>query len=405
MSQASSVAASLSPTTRQHLALKVLSNSKPLSHIAEQHEVSRKFLYQQKEKATEALERAFTLPTSQEPEVLFHLPVTHAWLHQLIIGLVLICHSSYRGVVELLRDLFDWSISLGTVHNRIQDAAQQAESINYSEDLSGIQVGLHDEIFHSAQPVLAGVCAFSSSCYLLVAAEQRDGDTWGWHLLEASERGLAPDFTIADAGKGLRAGQALAWPEVPCHGDVFHIIQDAKDLARQLTRAAKKATTRRKKLERKMEAAKLKGKGNKFSKPLTLARQKERDAYALATDVKILLEWLNHDVLNLAGPEYIVRQQLLAFIVAELELRESRCTHRIAPFRRALHNQREQLLALLSCSMTSWQGSLNGLLCLCFGCGRFVFCSASQSPAGPIGSAGISCTRSSKVAFCQSLKL
>ncbi len=94
-----------------------------------------------------------------------------------------------------------------------------------------------------------------------------------------------------------------------------------------------------------MEAAKLNGKGNKLSKPLTLARQKEKDALALAADVKILLEWLNHDVLNLAGPDYAVRQELLDFIVAELKLREGRCPHRIAPFRRGLQNQGERLLA------------------------------------------------------------
>ena len=344
MPQASSVAANLRPEARQELALKTLSKREPLSHIAEEHQVSRKFLYQQKQKATEALERAFTAP-SHEPEVLFYLPVTHSWLHQLTIGLVLICHSSYRGVVELLRDLFDWSTCSSTVHNRIHEAAERAKLVNDREDLSGIRVGLHDEIFNAGQPILAGVCAFSTYCYLLEAVEHRDRDTWGWHLLEASDRGLAPEFTIADSAKGLRTGQELAWPDVPCHGDVFHIIQAAKDLTRRLKQAAQKATTRRQKLERKMEAAKLKGKGNKFSKPLTLSRQKEKDAHALATDVKILLEWLNHDVLNLAGPDYAVRQELLAFIVAELKLREGRCPHRIAPFRRALHNQGERLLA------------------------------------------------------------
>ncbi len=106
------------------------------------------------------------------------------------------------------------------------------------------------------QPVLAGVCARSTYCYLLVPAEHRDGETWGWHLLEASERGLSPEFTIADGGTGLRAGQELAWPEIPCHGDVFHIIKDGKDLARYLTRSAQKATTHREKLEQQMEAAK-----------------------------------------------------------------------------------------------------------------------------------------------------
>jgi len=39
---------------------------------------------------------------------------------------VLICHSSYRGVVELLRDLFDYRISLGTVHNIVHSPVAQA---------------------------------------------------------------------------------------------------------------------------------------------------------------------------------------------------------------------------------------------------------------------------------------
>ena len=93
MSQAPSVAASLPPSTQQHLAVEILSKTVPVSHLADQNEVSRKFLYQQKEKATEALEQAFALP-SRESEVLFYLPVTHAWLYQLIVSLVLICHSS-----------------------------------------------------------------------------------------------------------------------------------------------------------------------------------------------------------------------------------------------------------------------------------------------------------------------
>jgi len=34
--------------------------------------------------------------------------------------------------------------------------------------------------------------------------------TLGVHLLDASQQGLSPDYTIADAAKGLRAGQAAA---------------------------------------------------------------------------------------------------------------------------------------------------------------------------------------------------
>src|SRR3712207_7477138 len=51
----------------------------------------------------------------------------------------------------------------------------------------------HDEIFQGATPVLAGVDAASTYCYLLAAEHRRDADTWGVHLLDAAERGLRPD--------------------------------------------------------------------------------------------------------------------------------------------------------------------------------------------------------------------
>ena len=77
--------------------------------------MSRKFLYHQVEKAKQAINEAFDNAEETEGEVLFYLPVTKQWIRQLVLGLVLISYSSYRGVVELLRDLFDYPISIGTV--------------------------------------------------------------------------------------------------------------------------------------------------------------------------------------------------------------------------------------------------------------------------------------------------
>jgi hypothetical protein len=156
-----SVAATLSPEIRQDIGVQVLSHSQPISHLAATHQVSRKFVYQQGNKAQQALDDSFA-PSQGDDDVLFHLPVTKNWLYQLILGLVLICHSSYRGVVELFRDLFKVSISVGTVHNRLEAAAVKAAEINQAQDLSGIEVGLLDEIFQSNQPVLVGVDAAST---------------------------------------------------------------------------------------------------------------------------------------------------------------------------------------------------------------------------------------------------
>ena len=127
MSSSSSVAATLRPDTRQQIAIEVLAKSKPISHLATDYQVSRKFVYEQRHKAKLALDEAFesTIPDEQ---VLFHLPITKSWLFQLMLGLVLICHSSLRGVVELLRDVFDIAISASTVRNRLNAAAEDRKS-------------------------------------------------------------------------------------------------------------------------------------------------------------------------------------------------------------------------------------------------------------------------------------
>ena len=85
----------------------------------------------------------------------------------------------------------------------LEAAARRAGDINDGVDLSAVRVGLHDEIFQDLQPVLAGVDAASTYCYVLAGEAHRDGDTWGVHLLEAKAQGLNPDYTIADAGQGV----------------------------------------------------------------------------------------------------------------------------------------------------------------------------------------------------------
>ncbi|MEO1590896.1 MAG: hypothetical protein AAFU71_06355 [Cyanobacteria bacterium J06632_22] len=340
-----SVAASLSPDVRRDIGLQALMGTTPISHLIEQHQVSRKFVYQQGDKAQQALDDWFT-PSQKDDDVLFHLPVTKNWIFQLILGLVLICHSSYRGVVELLRDLFDLPLSVGTVHNRMQATVQKAVEINESQDLSGVAVGLHDEIFHADKPVLVGIDASSTYCYLLQSVDHRDGDTWGFHLLDVMAQGFAPDYTIADGGSGLRAGQQAVLLDTPCHGDVFHIQQQFEAVANSLVRQAQGARTQWLKLTEEIALTSLsKLVGQRLLSQQWLAKQQERSLILLSKDVKTLLQWFSHDVLALAGPSLAVRQELYDFIEAELKQREDERYPAIRKLRRALKRQRDQLLA------------------------------------------------------------
>ncbi len=80
---------------RLGLGVQVLAGAQPVSDLAREHGVSRKFLYQQAHTAQDALTRAFA-PEPKTEKVLFYLPVTNAWLRQLVLALVMIGHSPYR---------------------------------------------------------------------------------------------------------------------------------------------------------------------------------------------------------------------------------------------------------------------------------------------------------------------
>ena len=106
-----------------------------------------------------------------------------------------------------------------------------------------------------SDPVLVGVDAQSTFCFLLSPEQHRDADTWGIRLLELVDRGFAPEANVADFGAGLRAGHKEALPEVPCRGDVFHALYTIGPLVRYLENRAYEAIDARTKLERKQATA------------------------------------------------------------------------------------------------------------------------------------------------------
>lgn len=196
----------LGANERKTVALHALAGTKSVADLAAQHGVSRPLIYRQRDQAQATLDALFsTDPATSDEVVLFHLPVTRQWIQRTAVGLSLIGHASQRGIVEFLRDIVGVSVSVGNVQALLQRIAQQAITINDNIDLSGIRVGLHDEIFLGSRPVLAGVDARSTFCYLLRDEAQRDGDTWAIHLLDLCARGrpITPSPTRAQAcGRG-----------------------------------------------------------------------------------------------------------------------------------------------------------------------------------------------------------
>ena len=194
-----SAAKVMAPPQRRQLALDTLAGIQTVSRLAQEHHVSRNFVYRQAAKAEEALDEAFvpgSVGEAGEERVLFYLPVTKPWLRQVALDLTLTCHSSFRGIVEFFGDVLDCPISVGTVHTILQQAVEQARPYNVGQDLSRVRIGAHDEIFQNGQPVLVGADVASTYCYLLSIEDHRDAETWGIRLLELQDQGFAPEATI-----------------------------------------------------------------------------------------------------------------------------------------------------------------------------------------------------------------
>jgi hypothetical protein len=223
---------------------------------------------------------------------------------------------------------------------------EQARPYNRREDLSAVRIGAHDEIFQNGCPVLVGADVDSTYCYLLSLEDHRDAETWALRLWELQDQGFRPEATIADAGQGLRAGQHVAMPEVPCRGDVFHALQDMQSLVTFLENRAYAAIDMAADLKRKKARLRRGGRRTQGAAlKLSRAWREEAQRVALATDVATLLQWLREDLLALAGPDHATRCELFDFLLAELRQREPLCPHRIGPVVRALANQRDDLLA------------------------------------------------------------
>ena len=345
------VAQTLNSVQRQEIALRVMGNKTSITQVANHLGVSRKFVHQQKEIALNGVGEAFN-PHLVNDSVLFHLPVTKEWIKQFTLGLILIGHSSYQGVSELFRDLFDYDISKGNVHNIVYDALAQAAKINRQQDLSPVKVGAHDEIYQAQDPVLVGCDAHSTYCYLLSLEEHCNANAWGVHLLDLQEKqGLKPNHTIADGGRMARSGQAEAWPDIPCHGDVFHALKPFSDLISYIDNRAvdslKVIEDIKHKLNHPWGKTKKAEKRRELFEKLTTAEAASEKMLRLLEDLTTLYEWVQKDILCLTGSSYNDRLVLLDFVVNELQLRESENPYRIGPVRKYLEINRDNLLAFV----------------------------------------------------------
>ena len=327
--------------TKLSIALKAIKGKKTISAISKEHDVSRTTVYKQQAKALAAANQAFE---AKDDDVLFYIPVTKAFLYAMIVALFLICKSSYRDIICFLKSIFNYHVSIGTVSNVINDAAEMAIPINNSYDLSTVRESASDEAFHLNKPLLVTVDIASRFCPLLVHADNRDGTTWGVNLLDLHARGYAPETSIIDGANGMINGYEEALPDTKLRHDHFHFIMALTDCAQFLKNRMDSAKTAAMKFFSRSINAKNEDKKMKYTEEFVLAYEEFKGLENIYTTFKTLSGWLQHDVLQLAGKSPAERSMLYDFIFSEMISLASKHPHRIDAIVKAMKKRRDALL-------------------------------------------------------------
>ncbi len=327
---------------RQEIALRSIRKEQPIKSLANKFGCSRTTVYEQQKIALQAVGQAFT--PHDDDKVLFYLPITKKVIDTLIIMLHLTCRSTYRHIIEFLRDFLGFDISIGSVFNIINDAAIKASDINKSYNLGQVKNSSSDEVFHRNQPIMATVDIPSRYCLQADLCEARDGETWAINLLFLKDQGYNPDSVIVDSAKGMTNGYKEALPGTKIRYDHFHILKAIKDVARFLRNKTQSSLTKTEKAYVKLATAKT------AEAKVKLSTQFEQDfvAFQQLSDISqqfsILANWLQYDVLQLTGYNYDQRAALFDFIVAELTRLAQIYPHRIKKLIKSLKFQRNRLL-------------------------------------------------------------
>jgi hypothetical protein len=327
--------------TKLNMALDALKETQSITTISKQYGCSRTSVHQQKNILINSVSKAFQ---PENNEMLFSLPVTKQFMLQMVLALHLICKASYRDIQFFLQTMFNYSLSLGSVFNIIDEASDTAVAINQSYRLEGIKESAADEIFHGGKPILTTVDIPSRFCALLVNAELRDEDTWGIHLLDLAKQGYHPDLAILDGAKGLTAGHQVALPSTKLQYDHFHIIKDIKECERFLKNEEASAVTMTLKLYKQSH----KNNNDEKRKIVLDSLQTALAQLSMIEEVhrrfKLLAQWLQYDVLQLAGYSPQNRAIMYDFVVTEMEKLIITHPHRIQEIVTSLHTQRDALL-------------------------------------------------------------
>ena len=231
-------------STRFDIALQMLDPLRPwglVTYLAKEHQVSRKFLYQQRNRAKASLMLALAAGSPGRKPSPSMLTVDREHLQKSIVTLAVAVPGSVRGIQICLEAILGKSRSIGFISQTLKQAGKAASQQNQQLAFPLPVLGEADEIFQGRNPCLTVVDARSFAILQLSPQAGRDAVTWGVSFLDLQEQGIQFQDLACDGARGIRSGMKQAELSVPLRPDLFHLLQEANVLVRRLERKAYKA--------------------------------------------------------------------------------------------------------------------------------------------------------------------
>jgi hypothetical protein len=345
----------LSLSTRIELVSLMLDPLRPwglVTELSREHDVSRKFLYELREKAVVSISKALLPHAAGRKANNSLVEINEGFVRRAIAICLSVVPGTVRTVQLLLDLLFDVQRSVGYLSQTAKKIGAEAFEFNQSRSLPILALAEADEIFQGRKPCLTVVDGRSFLVLSLSAQDQRDETTWGCVLLDVQKQGVHLVDVASDGGRGIQAGVKEVSRLIPLRPDLFHLIREAYRVTQRLEKRAYTAIdtvgrARRAKQEQDLPKRR-QGAPLKVKVDLPQAEAAERQAIEQLD----AWEWLFHEIRQAIEPfdregHIVSSKQVRQTVTTALELLTTLNNETIQAFTPQLYDKLDELIAPL----------------------------------------------------------
>lgn len=236
--------AHLDLSTRLELASLMLDPSRPWGQVTElskAHCVSRKFLYELRDTAQEALMRALLPQPAGRKAASNQVVIDDDFVQRTIAALLSIVPGTVRTTKLFLELVLGTPRSVGFISQKAKKLGACAQKYTQGLSLPILALAEADEIFQGRQPCLTLVDGRSFLALSLSSQSHRDETAWGSVLLDVQQQGVHLVDVASDGARGIQAGVKAVSDLIPLRPDLFHLIREAYRVTQRLEKQAYQA--------------------------------------------------------------------------------------------------------------------------------------------------------------------